>query len=130
MSLSRTSSLERSLSIEETYALASVARRKSSSESARKDLRQQLGHAQLLEVVENVIRSSPPPSPRQSTSEIPSSKHISWQSLEVTKRYTPPPPPPPPVRPAEEVDEYGFSYDDDEEDLDSLSLMRTPSRRF
>lgn len=116
--------LERRLSIEETYALAITARRKSSLESVRNDLRQKVGHAKVLGALENVIRSSPPPSPRQfSTTPAPLTKHISWSQEEVTKRYRPE------DRMLEDTDEYGFAYEDGEEDFDDMSLCRTESRR-
>lgn len=103
------------LSLEQTYSLAHLARRKSNSGSSRQDLRQRLGTAQLLEVLENVIRNSPPPSPQQQYRQ-PKSQHITWASLELPKREQKP-----------EVDEYGFAYDD-EDDEDGLSLCRTQSR--
>lgn len=108
------------LSIEETYSLAYVARRKSSSGSSRHDLRQRLGTAQLLEALETVIRNSPPPSPQQkSLTPVKSQAAISWAALDTPKRES---------KPSSEVDEYGFSYDDEEDEDDGLSLCRTQSR--
>ena len=104
------------LSIEDTYSLAYVARRKSSTGSSKTDLRQRLGTAQLLEALENAIRNSPPPSPQPTYRKPTLSQHISWPSLEAPKQEAKP-----------EVDDYGFAYDDDEED-DGLSLCRTQSR--
>ena len=105
------------MSLDQTYNLASVARRKSSSSSSKLDLRQRLGTAQLLEAVENAIRNSPPPSP-QPTYHKPKSQHIAWATLEVPKRDARP-----------EVDEYGFAYDD-EDDEDGLSLCRSQTRGY
>jgi len=110
---SRESPLARELSIEETYSLASVARRKSSTGS-KTYLRQRLGHAIMLEALENAIRNSPPPSPQTTYSQ--PKQHIQWATLDTQKRESRP-----------EVDEYGFSYDDEDED-DGLSLCRTVSR--
>jgi len=110
--------LERRLSIEQTYQLADTARRKSSSEQTRHDLRLRVGHAYMLEALEHVIRNSPPPSPRQSS--LQPSKSITWAGLETSTQTSPPGP---------EVDEYGYEYDDGQEDLGGLSLMRTESRR-
>lgn len=108
------------LSLEETYSLASLARRKSNSGASRTDLRQRLGTAQLLEALEYVIRNSPPPSPQQSCLKpVKSQQHLQWTQLDTPKQELKP-----------EVDEYGFSYDDeyDDEEDDSLSLCRTASR--
>lgn len=120
LSLSRSHSREMpQLSIEQTYSLAYVARRKSSSGTSRQDLRQRLGTAQLLEAVEAVIRNSPPPSPQQkSLKPTKSQTTISWATLDTPKRES---------KPSTEVDEYGFSYEDEDED-DGLSLCRTQSR--
>lgn len=104
------------LSLEETYSLAHVARRKSNSGATRQDLRQRLGTAQLLEVLENVIRNSPPPSPQPKYRQPSKSPQIAWATPSKPKQ---------PVRP--EADEYGFAYDDDDEE-DALSLCRTQSR--
>lgn len=115
--------LERQLSIEETYNLANTARRKSSSQATRNDLRLKLGHAHMLEALEQVIRTSPPPSPKQhSSTPLRNSRTVSYAPLA-------PQPQRQPTRPA--VDEYGFAYDDeyDDEEDDSLSLTRTVSRR-
>ena len=106
-------SLTRELSIEETYTLASLARRKSSTNS-RTDLRHKLGTAQLLEALEYAIRNSPPPSPQQRYLTPSKSQHTSW-TLDSPKQ----------TRPA--VDEYGFAYDDEENEDDGLSLARTQS---
>ena len=115
--MSRTPSKELpQLSIEDTYSLAYVARRKSSTGSSKTDLRQRLGTAQLLEALENAIRNSPPPSPQPTYRKTTASQHISWASLEAPKQEAKP-----------EFDDYGFAYYDDEED-DSLSLCRTQSR--
>jgi len=108
--------LTRELSIEATYSLVSVARRKSSAGS-RTDLRQKLGHAIVLEAAKNAIRNSPPPSPQPVYSQ-PKQQHIQWASLDTLKR-----------EPRPKVDEYGFAYDDDDDDDDTgLSLCRTASR--
>lgn len=104
------------LSLDETYNLASLARRKSSTSSQKLNLRQKLGTAQLLEAVETAIRNSPPPSPQPSYQK-PQSQHISWATLNTTKQEARP-----------EVDEYGFAYDDEEDEDDGLSLCRTQSR--
>lgn len=112
--------ITRELSIEETYSLASIARRKSNSGSSKADLRQRLGTAQLLGALENAIRNSPPPSPQQSSLKpIKSSHHIAWAELETPARQS-----------QTEVDEYGFAYGDeyDDDSDDSLSLCRTQSR--
>lgn len=107
------------LSIEQTYSLAYVARRKSSTGTSRQDLRQRLGTAQLLEAVEAVIRNSPPPSPLQkSLKPVKSQSSISFPTLAAPERQS---------KLANEVDEYGFGYDDEDDD-DSLSLCRTQSR--
>jgi len=107
----------RELSLEETYSLASVARRKSNSGASKADLRQQLGTAQLLEALDNAIRNSPPPSPQQSCLKLTKShQHIQWAQLDQHKEESKP-----------EVDEYGFAYEEDEED-NGLSLSRTASR--
>lgn len=117
LSITRTNSSEMpQLSLEQTYSLAHVARRKSSSGAARQDLRQRLGTAQLLDALENVIRNSPPPSPQPKYNQPSKSSHITWASLETPKREVKP-----------EVDEYGFAYDEEDED-DGLSLCRTQSR--
>lgn len=116
-SMSRTPSSEmsltRTLSVEETYSLASLVRRKSSSGS-KSDLRQRLGHAIMLEALEHAIRNSPPPSPQPKF--IQPKQHIQWAALDTPKR-----------EPKPAVDEYGFAYDDEDED-DGLSLTRTASR--
>lgn len=116
---SRDMGLTRQISIEETYSLATVARRKSSSEAARHDLRQRVGHAYMLEALEHAIRNSPPSSPKQPTAQpARSERHISWATLETPKRE---------VQPV--IDDYDYEYDDGEEDLGGLSLCRTSSRR-
>ncbi|KAK5937642.1 hypothetical protein PMZ80_010263 [Knufia obscura] len=117
--LSRELPLTRELSIEETYSLASLARRKSNSSASKTDLRQRLGTAQLLEALEDVIRNSPPPSPQQSCLKPTTSQHhIQWAQLDTPKQESKP-----------EIDEYGFAYTDyDDDEDDSLSLCRTVSR--
>lgn len=107
------------LSIEQTYSLAYVARRKSSSGTSRQDLRHRLGTAQLLEAVEAVIRNSPPPSPQQkSLKPVKSHTSITVPTLATPERQS---------KLSNEVDEYGFGYDDEDDD-DGLSLCRTQSR--
>jgi len=108
-------SLTRELSIEETYSLASVARRKSLGSKA--DLRQRLGTAQLLDALEHAIRNSPPPSPQQPFSKTSRSQQITWAQLDTPKR-----------EPKPEVDEFGFAYDDCDDEDDGLTLVRTQSR--
>ena len=73
----------------------------------------------MLEALENVIRNSPPPSPQPSRLRpVKTQPHIQWAELETPKR-----------EPEPTVDEYGFDYDDGEEDLMGLSLTRTISRQ-
>lgn len=115
--------LTRSLSIEETYHLADTARRKSLSEATRNDLRLRLAHSHVLGhllldiAAQTEAQSLSSPLQPTTTSKSASSKHISWAPQEVSKtsRYSA----------SVEFDEY----DDGEEDLGSLSLVRTPSRR-
>jgi len=109
--------LERRLSMEETYILAQTAQRKSSSEATRNDLRLRVGHANVLELLLNEIANSPPPSPTMDTSKPDLSKHIVWASLEVSKN----------AQHTEAEPEY--EYDDGEEDLAGLTLVKTPTRR-
>lgn len=109
--------LPRELSIEETYTLASLARRKSSSGSPKIHLRQRLGNAQLLEALENAIKNSPPPSPQQPCLKPSKSQHISWTALDTPQRDQ-----------KAECDEYGFAYDDDDDEENGLVLVRTQSR--
>jgi hypothetical protein len=110
--------LERRLSIEQTYSLADTARRKSLLEATRNDLRLLVGHSNVLELLLNEIAKSAPPSP---TGVSPKSdtgrQHIAWSPLEVAKV----------IRYVETEPEY--ECDDGEEDLASLSLVRTPSRQ-
>jgi len=110
--------LERRLSIEQTYSLADTARRKSSLEATRNDLRLLVGHSNVLELLLNEIAKSAPPSPTGVSPKSDTGKqHITWAPLEVAKA----------IRYAEAEPEY--EYDDGEEDLESLSLVRTPSRQ-
>ena len=119
--------LARRLSLEQTYSVAHTARRKSSSQTTRNDLRLQLAHTNVLELALHDISlsesvtsspaSSPPTSPKASASHMVDGKHIAWAAVEVVKasRYQ---------RPHFEYEEY----DDGEEDLESLSLVRVSSR--
>ena len=114
--------LSRRLSLEETYNLADRARRKSSDRTVREDLRLKLGHTNVLDsLLKDIARRSPPPSPTQGVCKpvaVPQSKRqsITWATEEVSKVYG--------------VDDYGFAYEDDgEEDMESLSLTRTKSRK-
>ena len=118
-------SLERQLSLEETYTLADKARRKSSDKFVREDLRLKLGHTNVLDfALKDIAARTPPPSPTQSTCSMyatPKSKPatITWATEVVVSHV-------------EEVDydDYGFSYNDDgEEDLGGLALTRTSSKR-
>lgn len=108
--------LTRTLSIEETYTLHTLARRKSASEASRQNLRQKIGHGHLVEVLEQVIRQSPPPSPPSRCAKLREASKITFAPLDVAKR-----------EPRPTHDEYGFPYDD-EDDEDSLSLSRIASR--
>lgn len=108
--------LTRTLSIEETYSLHTIARRKSASEASRQNLRQRIGHGHLVEVLEQVIRQSPPPSPPSRCTDLKEPSKGMFAPLDVPKR-----------KPRPTHDEYGFPYDD-EDDEDSLSLCRTASR--
>jgi hypothetical protein len=114
--------LTRRLSLEETYNLADRARRKSTDKNLREDLRLKLGHTNVLDsLLKDIARRSPPPSPTQGVAKpfaAPQLKRqtITWATEEVSKVYG--------------VDDYGFAYEDDgEDDLESLSLTRTPSRK-
>ncbi|KPI34958.1 uncharacterized protein AB675_3828 [Cyphellophora attinorum] len=117
--------ITKSLSLEETYTLADRARRKSSDKLVREDLRLKLGHTNVLDsLLKDIARRSPPPSPTQSCSRPVSSpmkrqssgNSITWATQTVTKVHG--------------VDDYGFAYEDDgEEDMESLSLCRTKSRK-
>lgn len=116
--------LERSLSLEETYNLADRARRKSSDKLVREDLRLKLGHTNVLDsLLKDIAKRSPPPSPTQGVVRPHSvamkrstSNTITWATQEITKVHG--------------VDDYGFEYEDDgEEDMESLSLCRTKSRK-
>ena len=109
--------LTRRLSLEETHDLVTLARRKSNDRMVREDLRLKLGHTNVLDhLLKDIAKRSPPPSPTQACVK-PAAKPttIQWATQVVSK--------------VEQVDDYGFSYDDDgAEDMDSLSLCRTPSR--
>lgn len=113
--------LSRRLSLEETYNLADRARRKSSDKIVREDLRLKLGHTNVLDsLLKDIARRSPPPSPTQGVCKpvaVSTTKRstITWATEEVSKVYG--------------VDDYGFAYDDGEEDMESLSLTRTKSRK-
>lgn len=112
--------LTRELSLQDTYTLASLARRKSNSGASKSDLRHRLGTAQLLEALENVIRNSPPPSPQQACLKpTKSQQNIQWAQLDTPRQESKP-----------EVDEYGFAYGDeyDDDDDEGLSLCKTISR--
>lgn len=119
---SRDLTLTRRLSIEETYHLADHARRKSSSEVTRNDLRMRIGHSnvlgQLLLDIAQTEKSSAKTSAASANSTSADAKtkhpHILWAPQEVSKtsRY--------------ELDD---EYDDGEEDLEELSLVRAPTRR-
>jgi hypothetical protein len=108
------------MSIEEKYNIAETARRKSGSEASRRDLRLAIGHSHMLDMLlkdiakeeyEQALRT-PPPSPSAKHSDM----HITWAD-----------------KPAPRVEEPAFEhveeYDDGAEDLESLSLCRTPTRR-
>jgi hypothetical protein len=78
----------------------------------------------MLEALENIIRTSPPPSPQQSSSKMSrSTSSISYAPL-APQHITPPS-----TSHEADVDEYGFAYDDYEDEDDSLSLTKTISRR-
>jgi len=109
--------LERCLSIEQTYQLADSARRKTSSELSRRDLRVMIAHSSVLEMLlqdialsEEEAKTSPPTSPRQSASR----PHISWADASPQK-----------IDVKKDVEEF---EDDGAEDLESLSLVRTVTR--
>ena len=63
---------------------------------------------------EEALRTTPPSSPPTSATKL--ERTVSPVELEK------------PVQRCEEIDDYGFDYDDEEEDVADLSLMRLPSR--
>ena len=110
---SRELTITRRLSIEEKYSIAETARRKSGSEASRRDLRLAIGHSHMLDMLLKDIAKeeyeqalkTPPPSPH-------SDMHIRWADHHVE----------------EPSFEHVEEYDDGAEDLESLSLCRTPTR--
>jgi hypothetical protein len=116
---SRELGLVRRMSIEEKYNIAETARRKSGSEASRRDLRLAVGHSHMLDMLLKDIAKeeheqalkTPPSSPPAKHSDM----HITWAD-DTTPR----------------VEEPSFEHveedDDGEEDLESLSLCRTPTR--
>ena len=105
------------LSLEETQQLAGLARRKSNDKMVREDLRLKLGHTNVLDsLLKDIAKRSPPPSPTQACVKLDRKPTtIQWATQVVSK--------------VEQVDDFGFTYDDDgEEDLESLNLCRTSSR--
>jgi hypothetical protein len=80
-----------------------------------------LGHSGVLDsLLKDIARRSPPPSPTPTAARPLVNKRspqtITWATQEVTKMHG--------------EDDYGFAYEDDaEEDMDSLSLCRTVSRK-
>lgn len=116
---SRELRLVRRLSIEEKYNIAETARRKSGSEASRRDLRLALGHSHMLDVLLKDIAKeeneqalkTPPPSPQSKKSDM----HITWADKTTPRMEQPA---------VEHVEEYH----DGAEDLESLSLCRTPTR--
>ena len=118
---SRDLGLVRRLSIEEKYNIAETARRKSGSEATRRDLRLAVGHSHMLDMLLKDIAKeeyeqalkTPPPSPTAKHSDI----HITWADKTTTARVEEP------------TFEHVEEYDDGAEDLESLCLCRTPTRR-
>ena len=110
--------LTRRLSIEEAHSLAGLARRKSNDRMVREDLLRKLGHTNVLDsLLKDIAKRSPPPSPTQACVKLDRkpAATIQWATQVVSK--------------VEQVDEYGYVYEEDgEEDLESLSLCRTPTR--
>jgi hypothetical protein len=112
--------LVRRLSIEEKYNIAETARRKSGSEATRRDLRLAVGHSHMLDMLLRDIAKeeyeqalkTPPPSPRGKHSDV----HITWAD-DATRHEEEP------------AFEHVEKYDDGAEDLESLSLCRTQTRR-
>jgi len=104
------------LSRAETYHLAETARRKSSDRIVREDLRLSLSHGHLLDqLLQEIARSE-----RELQTSPTEEKYLFSQERQSSK----------PQQMAERqlVDEYGFSFDDGEEQ-EELSLTRTQSRR-
>lgn len=113
--------LVRRLSLEEKYNVAETARRKSGSEASRRDLRLAIGHSHMLDkLLKDIAKEeyeqalkTPPPSPSAKHSDV----HISWAVTPPRLEEEPP------------AFEHVEEYDDGAEDLESLSLCRTPTRR-
>jgi hypothetical protein len=117
------------MSLEETFNIADRARRKSSDKFISEDLRLKLGHTNVLEsALKDIAVRSPPPSPTQtacspyslskSKKSTPKPRAIKWATQTVSYQYE------------SRYDDAGFKYEDDgEEDFESLSLVRTQSRK-
>ena len=109
--------LERRLSLEETFNLADRARRKSTDKNIREDLRLKIGHENVLgSLLKDIAARSPPPSPTQQVVRMDRKPAAITWATEVTS--------------VTEIDDYGFSYaDDGAEDLDGLALCLTASKK-
>lgn len=121
---SREIPLTRRLSIEETYHLADTARRKTLAEATQNKLRLRLAHTSVLEqllldIAQTEAARSPSSSPPTTPKPASAGKHITWAAEEVVKT----------ARYAQSPIQFDDEYDDGEEDLAGLSLVRTASRR-
>jgi hypothetical protein len=112
--------LVRRLSIEEKYNIAETAKRKSGSEATRRDLRLAVGHSHMLDMLLKDIAKeeyeqalkTPPRSPPARHSGV----HITWADNTTGHEEEP-------------AFEHVEEYDDGAEDLESLSLCRTQTRK-
>ncbi|KAL2441499.1 hypothetical protein ABEF95_015178 [Exophiala dermatitidis] len=130
--------ISRSLSREEAYHLADTARRKSSDKLVRDDLRLRLSHGHLLEMLlQDIARTerelqTSPTEDKETKGSSRSSTHPHQPSDAESRSSSTSPSSSPSTSPSSEVDEYGFPLTeelDEEEDLGSLALTRTSSRR-
>ena len=113
--------LHRNHSLERSHDLVARARRKSTDKVVQEDLRLRLAHTNVLDsALKDIAARSPPPSPTQSVC-TPHRKtpSIKWATQVIVSHVE-----------EGDYDDYGFRYDDDgEEDINSLALTRTVTRK-